>query len=96
MNKPKPFWLSQADMARSCRVSLSAFQKWNVRPVARIGRIVYYSPGDVLNNRMDHEVFGSNSEMAKFNSACAEYVRQRIAGLEARIAEMEAKLEACG
>lgn len=96
MNKPKPTWLSQANMARAHGVSLSAFQKWNVRPAAKIGRIVYYSPRAVTNNRLDNLMFGPNSEMAKFNPAIAEYARQRIDGLEARIAEMEAQIEASG
>lgn len=85
MNKPEPYWLKQSDMARSCRVSLYAFQKWNVRPVAKIGRIVYYSPGDVLNNRRDNEMLGPNSDMAKINPAIAEYARRRIAELEAQL-----------
>ena len=96
MNKLKPYWLSQANMARSCGVSLSAFQKWNVRRVAKIGRIVYYRPRDVTNNRVDNLMIGRNSDMAKFDPAIAEYARQRIDGLEARIAEMEAQIEAGG
>jgi len=85
MKKPKSFWLSQANMARSCRVSITAFKKWNVRPVAKIGRIVYYSPGDVTNNRVDNLMIGPNSDMAKFDPAIAEYARRRIAELEAQL-----------
>lgn len=57
MDKPKPSWLTQADMAASCDKSLSAFQKWNVEPVEKIGRNVFYAVADVLENRLnDQEV----------------------------------------
>jgi len=88
MKKPEDHWLSQANMARSCKVSLSAFQKWNVQPVAKIGRTVYYSVGDVSNNRLDHEFLGPGSDLAKSAPSIAEYVLQRIAKLEAKLAKL--------
>ena len=53
MDKPKTSWLTQADMAASCRKSLSAFQKWNIEPVEKIGRNVFYMAADVLENRLN-------------------------------------------
>lgn len=49
--QPERGWLNKQDMAASCGVSLTAFDKWNVEPVARIGRRVYYRAFDVLDNR---------------------------------------------
>jgi len=45
-------WLKQVDMARSCDVSLSTFQRWNVEPVEKKGRTVFYRVADVLENRL--------------------------------------------
>lgn len=72
-------------MAEAEGVTRQTLISWGVEPVARIGRNVYYSPGDVLNNRMEHKVLGSNSVMAEINPARAEYAMQRIAELEAQI-----------
>lgn len=54
MNKPKQYWLNQSDMAKSCGVSPTAFKKWDVQPVDKIGRSVYYCVADVLANRLEH------------------------------------------
>jgi len=48
------FWLNQQQMAKSCRVSLSGFQKWEVQPEVKIGRHTYYSAAAVLANRLAH------------------------------------------
>lgn len=49
--KPQPGWLNKQDMAASCDVSLTAFEKWGIEPVAKIGRSTYYRVADVLDNR---------------------------------------------
>ena len=52
-HKARPsHWLNQAETVRSCRVSPSGFAKWNVTPVARIGRHTYYEIADILENRL--------------------------------------------
>jgi len=52
-HKARPaHWLNQAATVKSCRVSPSGFAKWNVQPVARIGRHVYYEFADILENRL--------------------------------------------
>ncbi len=55
--KPKieSHWLDQATMAAALEISLSAFQKWRVDPVARIGRKVYYEVSTVIANRQEHQ-----------------------------------------
>lgn len=46
-----PGWLNKKDMAASLRISVQAFDKWGVEPVARIGRSVYFDAAAVLENR---------------------------------------------
>lgn len=52
---PKPGWLKKKEMAASLDISLTAFEKWNVEPVAVIGSSRYFTVGDVLENRLDHQ-----------------------------------------
>lgn len=47
-------WLNKAEMASSLGISLQAFEKWGVQPVARIGREAFYRVQDVVQNRLDH------------------------------------------
>lgn len=49
-------WLTKADMAASCGVSMSQFQTWNVPTVAVIGRRNYYICADVVKNRITAEI----------------------------------------
>lgn len=53
--KRESHWLSHGNMAASLGISVSAFRQWGVPPVARIGREVFYSPGDVTENRLRHD-----------------------------------------
>lgn len=52
---PQDEWLNQGQLLKSLGVSLSAFQRWGVRPVAKIGRSAYYTVRDVLDNRLAHQ-----------------------------------------
>ena len=48
----QPGWLNQTEMAASCGISVVAFGKWGVQPVARIGRQAFYRVEDVIENRV--------------------------------------------
>jgi phage terminase Nu1 subunit (DNA packaging protein) len=50
--EPKPHWLNKSMMAASLGISVQAFDKWKVDPVARIGRENFYDVRTVLNNRL--------------------------------------------
>lgn len=50
--KPAPHWLNRKDMAASLGISVQAFDKWGIEPVARIGRSVYFDCRTVLNSRL--------------------------------------------
>lgn len=43
-------------MSASLGISVQAFKKWGVQPVARVGKSLYYTMADVLRNRLDHEL----------------------------------------
>ena len=77
INKPYPHWLNQQQMAKSVGVTVSAFARWEVEPVARIGKQVYYDVGSVLANRLEKaDLSGSNgdieAERLRLTSAQAE------------------------
>ena len=55
-SKPELGWLYQQELLSSLGVSLQAFNRWGVKPVANIGRRTYYTVKDVVNNRVTHEV----------------------------------------
>lgn len=51
----KPYWLNKKSMAESLGISVQAFEKWGVEPVARIGRESFYDARSVLDNRLQHQ-----------------------------------------
>lgn len=50
--EPKPHWLNKTSMAASLGITVQAFDKWKVDPVARIGRENFYDVRSVLDNRL--------------------------------------------
>lgn len=59
---PDPSWLNKTQMAASLGISVQAFDKWGVQPVARIGRSAYFDVRSVLDNRMANTAARSNPE----------------------------------
>lgn len=51
----EPHWLNKARMAASLGISVQAFDKWGVKPVAKIGRETFYDVRSVLDNRLKHQ-----------------------------------------
>lgn len=48
-------WLNKTEMAASLGISTQAFDKWNVEPVAKIGRESFYTVRDVVDNRLERQ-----------------------------------------
>ena len=48
----KDHLLNKSKMAKSCGISVQAFDKWFVEGGERVGTSVYYSCADVINNRI--------------------------------------------
>ena len=54
MTEIKPGWLNKKDMAASLGISVQGFDKWGVKPVAKVGRQVFFDCRSVLDNREEH------------------------------------------
>lgn len=48
--------LNKKNMAKSCKVGATAFDKWGVEPVQRIGREAFYDVASVVSNRVENEL----------------------------------------
>ena len=77
IDKPYDHWLNQQQIAKSLGLTVSAFARWEVEPVARIGKQVFYDVRSVLDNRLEKaDQSGSNvaieSERLRLTSAQAE------------------------
>jgi phage terminase Nu1 subunit (DNA packaging protein) len=53
--QPEPHWLNKVQMAASLGISVQAFDKWGVKPIAKIGTSVYFDVRQVLENRLERE-----------------------------------------
>lgn len=51
----QPGWLNKVRMAASLGISVQAFDKWGVKPIAKIGRETFYDARSVLDNRLKHQ-----------------------------------------
>ena len=77
IDKPYDHWLNQQQIAKSLGITVSAFARWEVEPVARIGKQVFYDVRSVLENRLKKaDQSGSNgdieAERLRLTSAQAE------------------------
>ncbi|WP_445005471.1 terminase small subunit [Halomonas mongoliensis] len=48
----EPHWLNRKQMAASLGISVTAFDKWGIEPVARIGREVFFDVRSVLDAKL--------------------------------------------
>lgn len=63
-DKVQAHWLTQQQMAKSLGITVSAFSRWDVEPVAKSGRYLYYEARAVLDNRLAKaDQAGSNSDI---------------------------------
>ena len=53
---PEPHWLNQRTAALSCGVSTKSFAEWRVEPCARIGKEVFYTVADIVQNRLSRQL----------------------------------------
>ena len=94
IDEPKPHWLNQQQMAKSLGLTVSAFSRWEVEPVARIGKQVFYDVCSVLENRLSKAgPTGSNgdieAERLRLTSAQAEGQELKNELAKGRIAPIE-------
>lgn len=48
--------LNKKNMAKSCKIGVTAFDKWGVEPAQRAGREVFYDVASVVSNRVENEL----------------------------------------
>lgn len=48
--------LNKKNMAKSCKVGVTAFDKWGIEPVQRVGREALYDVASVVSNRVENEL----------------------------------------
>lgn len=53
ITEKQPGWLNKKEMALSLRLSPTGFEKWDVQPIAKIGRETFYDCKAVLDNRLN-------------------------------------------
>ncbi|EJE4180224.1 MULTISPECIES: terminase small subunit [Vibrio] len=91
-SKVEPHWLNKSTMAESLGISVQAFDKWGVKPVAKVGRSVYFTVADVLYNRKQNEVEKhqpKHPEQQDPDEGCLEYERYRLTKAQADSQELK-------
>ncbi|EMK9143243.1 terminase small subunit [Citrobacter freundii] len=68
--------LNKKNMAKSCKVGVTAFDKWGVEPVQRIGREAFYDVASVVSNRVENELSKIMDQGGDIDDA--ELLRARI------------------
>lgn len=84
-------WLNQIQASKSCGVSVQAFVKWRVKPVAKIGRESFYQISDILANRLERQA--ENLKTAFDDPDASGLDKERLRLTRAQADNMEIKNE---
>jgi phage terminase Nu1 subunit (DNA packaging protein) len=82
----KPEWLNKIQLTQSLGISGTAFDKWKIEPIARIGRENFYSVRQVLDNRLlhqRHQIESANSQGSSVNESDLDFERLRLTRAQA-------------
>lgn len=88
-NNVEPGWLNKTSMAASLGISVQAFDKWGVKPVARVGRSVYFTAHNVLQNRLDNEAAKKQPEPDEELGSGLDFERYRLTKAQADAQELK-------
>lgn len=81
-------------MAASLGISVQAFDKWNVKPVARIGRAVFYDCRSVVANRLENQESKQQpDDPEEVDPSNLEYQRYRLTKEQADAQELKNQKE---
>ena len=86
----KSHLMNKKNMAKSCRVSATAFDKWGVTPVERKGREAFYDVASVIDNRVNNAISQLTNDKGDIDD---ELLRVRIRLLTAQAEAQELKNE---
>ncbi|EMV1351221.1 terminase small subunit [Escherichia coli] len=87
----KSYLMNKKNMAKSCRVSATAFDKWGVTPVERKGREAFYDVASVIDNRVSNAINQITDDKGEIDDD--ELLRVRIRLLTAQAEAQELKNE---
>jgi len=79
----EPHWLNKSQMAKSLGISVQAFDKWGVQPVASIGRDRFFDVRSVLDNRLAHQAESLQPEIESLEEGSMDYERLRLTRAQA-------------
>ena len=82
-------WLNQGQAAKSLGISVQAFTKWGVRPVAKVGRQAFYELSDIVQNRVDHKAEQLNKAIADDGREGMDFERLRLTRAQAENMEIK-------
>ncbi|EOY2370842.1 terminase small subunit [Escherichia coli] len=88
----KSHLMNKKNMAKSCRVSATAFDKWGVTPVERKGREAFYDVASVIDNRVNNAISQLTNDKGDIDDD-DELLRVRIRLLTAQAEAQELKNE---
>ena len=81
-------------MAASLGISVQAFDKWNVKPIARIGRAVFYDCRSVVANRLENQESKQQpDDPEEVDPSKLEYQRYRLTKEQADAQELKNQKE---
>lgn len=83
--------MNKKNMAKSCRVGLTSFDKWGVMPVERAGREAFYDVAGVIENRVNNALSQVVKDTGEIDDE--ELLRVRIRLLTAQAQAQELKNE---
>lgn len=89
----EPHWLNKSQMADSLGISVQAFDKWGVQPIAKVGRSVYFTVADVVANRVQKELTKHKPAIPDFDEEGYGIEFERLRLTKAQADNMEIKNE---
>lgn len=81
--------LNKKNMAKSCKVGVTAFDKWGVEPVQRIGREAFYDAASVVSNRVENELSKIMDQGGDIDDAELLKARIRLTNAQADAQELK-------
>lgn len=89
--KKQPCWLNKKNMAASIGISVQAFDKWNIEPVAKIGRETFYIVEDVIDFNVERALKNQEGLSNKAGSKFGEMLMNDDLPLSTRVEVLRAK-----
>lgn len=81
--------LNKKNMAKSCKVGVTAFDKWGIVPVQRVGREAFYDVASVVRNRVENELSKIMEQGGDIDDAELLKARIRLTNAQADAQELK-------